>query len=402
MSRRSAFLLLILAVPALGADWRQFRGTDTNGVAVGPGPEKVSPDKGATWTADLPGRGLSSPVIVGSRVFVTACTGVGPKHDRLHVLAFDAARGHKLWERTFWATFSANSHPKSNMAAPTPASDGKHLVAWFATNDVVGLDLDGNVLWIRSLTEENPGASDGRGLASSPVIANGTAVLLGDNQNNPFALGIDVATGETRWHVSRPRSMVWTTPVLLPGKTPADELVLLQCESKLSAIEPATGKEVWKVEQSFHPMASSLVAGGRLYVPGEKGLLAYELQGQSAPKLLWEKPKLNPDVASPLALGDRLYCLRGSILVTGDAKTGEVLGQLRLKGAFSSSPVSSGGLVYCFNEDGVGTVVRPGEKDGTILSTGDFKETILCTPALANGALYVRSDKHLWKIAAGS
>src|SRR5262249_10342798 len=141
------------------------------------------------WKADLPGRGVSSPVVVGSRVFVTASSGT--RQDRLHVLAFDASSGKSLWRRTLWATGPTSSHPKTAMAAPTPASDGRHLVALFATNDLACLDLDGNILWLRSLHEEHPGATDGRGLASSPLIAGTTVVVQVECQNLSFAAGID-------------------------------------------------------------------------------------------------------------------------------------------------------------------------------------------------------------------
>jgi hypothetical protein len=87
------------------------------------------------------------------------------------------------------------------------------------------------------------------------------------------------------------------------------------------------------------------------------------------------------------------------MLVSADSRTGELAGQLRLKGPFSSSPVSAGGLIYCFSEEGKGFVVKPTSKDPLLVGTADLKETILCTPAIAGNALYVRSDKHLWKVA---
>jgi outer membrane protein assembly factor BamB len=381
-----------------GADWAQFRGSNSTGVTGDTVPAEFGLEKNVAWKADLPGRGLSSPIVVGGRVFVT--TAGGPKKDRLSVLAFDVRTGARLWQRTFWATGPTHSHPKTSMAAPTPVSDGKHVVALFATNDLVGLDLDGNVLWLRSLYEENPGATDGRGLASSPVLAGATVVIQIEGQNTSFATGIDVATGASSWRLDRPREMNWSSPIRLPGKTPAEDLVLLQGSTRLSACDPVTGREVWALERKSHPIASSVLAGDILYIPGEKGLAAFELQPRPAPpKLLWEKARLNPAMASPLVLAGRVYVLRGSVLVGADAKTGQVIDELRLKGNFSSSPVAAGGLLYCFSEDGLGQVVQPGEKEGKVMQSNPMGETILCTPAIADGALYIRSDRHLWKIA---
>jgi hypothetical protein len=98
-------------------------------------------------------------------------------------------------------------------------------------------------------------------------------------------------------------------------------------------------------------------------------------------------------------LGDRVYVLRGPILVTADARNGAVVGRLRLKGAFGSTPVAAGGLLYCFNEDGLCQVVRPDAKGGKLVHSAGLEETVLCTPAVADGAMYVRSDRHLWKIS---
>jgi outer membrane protein assembly factor BamB len=398
MNRRLALLSPVLLVGlAGGADWRQFRGTTATGTATGEAvPEQFDTRENVAWKAELPARGNSSPVIAGGRVFVTASS--GPRQDRLHVLAFDAKTGRRLWQRSFWGTGPTDSHPKTCMATPTPASDGQRLVALFGTNDLVCLDPDGNLLWARALYQENEGATDGRGLASSPVIAGPTVVVHVETQNVSFAAGIDLRTGADRWRVDRPREITWSSPILLPAKQ-GEELVLLQGSTRLTACEAATGREVWKVERASHPIASSVLAGNVLVVPGEDNLAAFQLQPGGRPRLLWESVKLNPSTASPVVVGDRVYCLKGGILASGDLKTGKVVHQLRLAGPFSSSPVAAGGLLYCFNEAGVAFVVQPGAAEDTLRKRCDLKETILATPALAGGALYVRSDKHLWKIA---
>jgi hypothetical protein len=168
-----------------------------------------------------------------------------------------------------------------------------------------------------------------------------------------------------------------------------------------------TGREVWKVERQSDAIASSVLAGNVLYVPGSadepgsKGLAALELQPDGPPKQLWQNAKLVAEVASPVVLGGRIYCVQNGILSSADVKTGEVIGKLRLKGPFSATPVAAGGLLYCVNEEGLVQVVQPGEKEGKVIHSGSLKDTILATPAVADGALYVRSDKHLWKFGGG-
>jgi hypothetical protein len=381
---------------ALGADWRQFRGTDSSGHAAGGAPAEFGAGKNVAWKAALPGRGLSSPVVAGGRVFVTASG--GPKQDRLQVLALDAKSGKRLWLRSFWATGPTDSHPKTSMAAPTPVSDGRRVVALFATGDVAALDPDGNVLWLRSLYEENPGATDGRGLASSPLFVAGTVVVHVENQNTSFAAGIDPATGRSRWRVERPREPNWTSPIAIPGAG-GRPLALLQGTSRLSALDPATGKEVWALRRPSDPIASSVLSGNVLYVPGEKGLAALELRGDVAPRLLWERARLNPVMASPVVLSGRIYCLRQDTLVAGDLKTGAVGGRLRLTGPFGASLVTAGGLLYCVNEGGQAQVVRPDDKGGQVVARGELGEPVLATPAIVDGAIFLRGEKHLWKVA---
>src|SRR5262249_52826215 len=145
----------------------------------------------------------------------------------------------------------------------------------------------------------------------------------------------------------------------------------------------------------------ALCRGDVVYVPGaESGLAAYRKVPGQPPELAWESEKLNPDTASPAALGERLYVLRGTVLVMGDITTGAAVGRLRLRGgACGASPIWVGGLIYCAAEDGLVQVIKPGEKEPTVVGSGSVKETILATPAVVDGALYLRSDQHLWKFA---
>lgn len=397
------WLICAIAILGVSADWRQFRGTGGTGSAEGPPPPiELTPERNLQWKAPLVGRGLSSPLVIGDRVIVTASS--GPKHDRLHVLAFAKADGKKLWDRTVFATGPTASHPKTCMAAPTPASDGKRVVALFGTNDLICLDLDGNVLWLRSLYEENPGATDGRGLAASPVIANDTVIVASETQNVSFVAGINVFTGANRWRIDRPRDISWTTPILVPRLTSdVPEYVVLQSSPILSAIDPMTGKEIWKIERKNHPISSALYHDDVLFVPGmEGGLGAFRRRPSGAPMLLWESERLNPDTASPVAIGNRIFSLKSSILATGETANGKVIGQLRLRGPFSASPVTAGGLIYCVSEDGRIQVVKPGEGEPKVVGGGALNEPILATPAVADGAIYLRSDRHLWKFGASA
>lgn len=397
-SRIFAVFASSCAICFTGADWRQFRGNDASSVATDAQLPVEWTAENVSWKASLPGRGLSGPIVVGNRVVVTACTGF--KQDRLHVLCFDTATGKSLWERQFWATGRTMCHPKMSVASSTPASDGKRVYAMFSTNDVICLDLDGNLQWLRGLTHDYPNASNSLGMASSPLIVGDTLVVQVENDSESFAIGLDSSTGENRWKIDRPILANWTSPSLLSGKTRSDDVVLLQSGKGLAAVEPATGREVWRYGEGCGTIPSLVVSDGVVYVPS-KGITALKHDGtESTAKVLWQSGKLGPGTASPVLLEGSLFTVNpAGVLTCGDPATGEPRWQLRLQGPFTSTPVAANGHLYFVNEAGLAQVVKPGKESGEVVSTHDFAEVILCSPAAANGALYVRSDGHLWKIA---
>lgn len=387
-----------LASSAWSGDWLQFRGPGGSGAAATAAcPTNWSTTDNLAWQAALPGRGLSSPIVVAGRVFVTACSGV--RQDRLHVLCFDQQTGKRMWERRFWAGGRTQTHPKTNTAAPTPVSDGSAIYALFSTNDLFALDLDGNLLWLRELTQDYPNASNSLGMASSPVLAAGSVVIMLETDSQAVAVGIDAVSGATRWELERPTVANWTTPTLLRGAN-GQAIVALQSSKGMSAHDPLTGTQLWMVDRGCASTPSSVSAGDVAYVPCG-GLVALRSNGlSSTPDVLWESSRLQPSTPSPLLAGNRLYVINRSILKCADSATGEVLWQLRLEGDFTSSPVAAGKHIYIFSEAGQGQVIEDQGTSGAIIGGGDLKETLLCTPAVADDALFVRSDQHLFKIAA--
>jgi outer membrane protein assembly factor BamB len=384
-----------------GADWRQFRGPLQSGSATAAKlPTKWGENENIAWKVDLPGRGLSGPIVVGDRVFLTASRGF--RDDRLFVLCFDAKTGSKIWERQLRATGRTTCFPTMSMATPTPASDGKHVVAFYSCNDLTCFDLDGNLLWLRGLTHDYPNASNSVGMASSPVIVGDTVVVQVENAAESFAAGLDLETGVNKWKLDRPASPSWASPLVLPRKDGKGELVLLQSADRLSAHNPSDGKTEWEFKADCSTIPSGTFAEGAVMIPVSKsGLVAIRAEVASkAPEILWKEPKLMPSMSSPVSMEGRIYSINGvGVLTAGSLTDGKVQWQLRLGGKYSSSPVAAGGYIYVFNQDGTCVVVRPSEDKGVIVSKNELKETIECTPAVAGNALYVRSDKHLWKIA---
>lgn len=372
------------------ADWRQFRGNDGTGIAE-TGPTKF--DEPA-WKVELPGRGLSGPVVVGDKVILTASSGY--RQDRLHVLCFDAKTGKKLWERKFWATGRTQCHRKMCVATPHPASDGQRIFAFYSSNDLVCLDLDGNLQWVRGLTHDYPNASNSLGMASSPVVVGETLVVQVESDADSYAFGINTKTGVSRWKKTRPQRANWTSPAVFRGKR---ELALLQSSKGISAVDPKTGKEIWNYTEGASTIPSSAITSDMIYVPSHGITALRPVGGDSTPEIVWRERRLSPSTASPLVYRGKVYTTnRAGVLTCADAKTGKTVWRLRLTGPFSGTPIAANGHLYFVNEKGNIIVVNTAGGDrGEIVTQKDLKEAILCTPALSDGAFYVRSDGHLWK-----
>ena len=394
---------LICALTLLtGADWRQFRGTDTSSVAGNETlPTSWSEKENIAWKAKLPGRGLSGPIVVGDRVYITASS--GHHQDRLHVLGFDAATGAQLWERQFWATGRTMCHEKMAVATPQPASDGQRIFAFYSSNDLACLDLEGNLLWFRGLTHDYPNASNSLGMSSSPVVVGDTVIAQVESDSESFAIGLDVATGLQRWKIDRPKMSNWTSPVVMAGKTAADDVVVLQSGTGLTAYHPQNGQMAWTFAEGASTIPSTGVSGEYLLVPSN-GLTAWKVDSTSkTPQKLWNESKLGPGTPSPVVVDGKVYILtRAGVLTCAAVADGKTLWQLRVnaKGGLTSTPVVAGGNIYVFNEEGSCTVVKLGGDKGEIVGNGELGEQILCTPAVANGALFIRSHGHLFKIAS--
>jgi outer membrane protein assembly factor BamB len=389
-----------------GADWRQFRGPDARGVAASESlpltwsEEENGDRENIAWKIELPGRGPSSPIVVAGRVVVTCSSGV--HQDRLHVLCVDAATGARLWHRQFWATGRTLCHPTSANAAPTPSSDGQRIFAFYSSNDLICLDLQGNLNWYRGLAFDYTHAGNDAGMASSPLVIGTTVVVQVENQGDSFAAGIDVETGRNRWRLARKRDASWASPAPLLEPALERSLALLQSPSGLTAVDPVTGVVAWQFDATCEGIPSPVAADGVVYVPadGITALRPPREPGQSKPKVLWQQNRLKPGPASPIIYQGDIYIVNSSGVVScGDAATGQLKWRLRLKGRSWATPVAVGKRLYVINSDGLAQVVELGRK-GRVVGTSDFGEIIQASPAVVNDAMFVRSDRHLWKIAA--
>lgn len=400
MKAIALFSLLMPLSNATAGDWLQFRGPNGSATANDAQLPGALSDTHLAWKFPLPGRGISSPLVIGNKLFLTASS--GPEQDRLHVLCLRASDGSKIWERQFWATGRTMTHPKICVATSTPCSDGKRLFAAFSSNDVLCLDLDGNLLWMRGLTRDYPNASNSLGMASSPILAGETLVFPVENDSESFAIGLNTADGSNRWKITRPKASNWSTPVIV-FQTKDAASVALMSGNGVSVVDAATGKERWTFNGGGSTISSSAIDGSILFVPS-KGTTAVKAPVNGGePEVLWQNNQLLNATASPVVHNGRIYTLNSAgILKCSAASDGSKVWQLRTTGPYSATPVASGNFLYLINEKGLLQSVDAAAPEGAVVSSIDLQDTFIGTPSLGQKALYLRSDKYLYRVGEKS
>ena len=392
---------MLFSANVLAEDWPQFRGPYAGGASSKAKlPDAFDGEAGTNiaWKVPIPGRSVGGAIVVGDQVITTTSDGLEQR--RIRLLSYDAATGKQRWEQQLVARGRPYCHPTSANAAPTPASDGKHVVAFFSSNDIACTDLQGNLLWYRSLASDFPKAGNDVGMSASPTIVDGVVIVQIECQGDSFALGVNVTDGTTVWKQERPRKANWASPtsVVLPSGKSA---VVMQSSQDLVAVNPSDGKELWKIEMGCSTTPSTTVANGRLIVPSG-GLTALDLSSAGAPSKLWFENKLNSTACSPLVDNDKIYVVNRTVLVCGDLFTGKVLWQLRIPDANQiwSSPVIAGNRLYLFSMDGTCAVISLDGQEGKVEKTNKLGDEVLGSPAVSGDAMYVRGAQNLWKISA--
>ncbi len=378
-----------LMTATVEADWPQFRGPSGQSVSQDAKPPiKWGSQENVAWKSPLIGRGPSSPIVVADRVVVTASGGA--KQDQLYVLCFDLQSGKELWRRQFWATGRTLCHTTSANAAPTPASDGKRIFAFYSSNDLICLDLDGNLQWFRGLAYDYPTAGIDVGMSSSPVVMDGRVVVQVQNQGHSFAAAIDAVTGKTLWEVDRPPTDSWCSPLVT--KTDKRAIALFQGPAGVDACDLKTGKHLWQFEADCSAVPS-LWSDGKQMLVASQGLALVDFKEPQDSQ--WNSAPLGPASSSPVVYDDRIYTLnRAGVLNCGSLSDGKRLWQLRLGGAFWSTPVIADGKIYCFNDAGVAYVVDPVAKK--IIAQNEIGERIQGSAVPINQQMVLRTDKALW------
>lgn len=426
-------LILLLATLTATSNWSGWRGSDGTGVSSETGvPLEWSATKNIKWKTPLPGRGHSSPIVWGNRVFLTTdiegevvdgakavehkLGGQIFKHpdsigaDRKHtfkVLCFDRATGKLLWERTAYeGTVYDDRHRKGSYASPTPVTDGTYVFAYFGTEGLYCYDFAGKQVW-----KTAPGqiALVGMGPGTSPVLFENMVILQCDEEEGAksFIVAFDKKTGKEVWRTARKVQASWSTPLIVRSGSRA-ELVTSGNEMVI-AYDPKTGKELWSTKGHESNAIPTPVAGhGLVFVAAGfpvKKTLAIKLGASgdvTSSGIAWQYDKGTAYVPSPILYGDHLYLMTDRGIITClEAKTGKVVyegGRVPVPASFTASPVAVDGKLLLVSEDGDTFVIRAGAKH-EVLATNSLAEPVYASPAISDGMIFIRGEKHLYAIA---
>ena len=442
--RLAIFFAAAAGITLSAADWPHWRGPNGTGATTESGlPVKWSAKENVAWKAPIAGLGVSTPIVAGGRVIVTSQIGSSSRRSGTHprlvqggdpvaageralgesgtarttpsdgktyflVEAFARGDGKKLWEyRVEAAGTLPEVHEKHNMASSSPVSDGRLIYAWFATGQIVALDMNGARVWERHLGKEISPYDIVWGHSSSPTVFEDTLLLLCDHTTSSYLLALDARTGKQKWKADRGKGKSsYSTPLVVPG--PNGPEVIVNSSERVDAYNPRNGELLWYTGGTNRfPVPSPLFHDGIIYMsrgyrsspymairPGGKGDI-------SKSHVIWENTTGGPYISSLVYDSGLIYMATdvGAVTVV-DAKDGSRVWQQRIEGVFSASPVAADGKIYFVSEDGETIVVRSG-RTPEVLSRNDLGERQIASPAVSNGQIFIRTDDHLFAIGKG-
>ena len=397
--------LVLAAMVGLGADdWPEFRGPTGQGHADDPDVALTwSETEHVTWKAPVPGRGWSSPVVADGRLWLTTATLSGAGSS-LRLLAYDVATGENTLDVEVFGSSEVNPlNPKNSLASPTPVldPDGERIYVHFGPTGTAALTPEGETVWRARF----PYISQ-HGNGGSPILHDGRLIVSIDGYDTAYLVAVDARTGQEQWRSMRPDpvSQAYSTP--LPIDVAGRTLVVNVSAFRTSAHDPATGDQVWEVvyPNGFSNVPRPVYGHGMVYVSTgfqTPTLLAIRADGEgdvTRTHVAWRLRRGAPLTPSPLVVGDELYVVTDfGIATCVDARTGEIHWQERLGGNHSASPLYAGGRVYFQNEEGVTTVLAPGPEYRE-LARNRLDGIVLASMAVSDGALFIRTDTHLYRI----
>ena len=406
-----------------GQDWPQFRGPHGDGTSAARNvPLTWSESNNIAWKVAVPGRGRSSPVVIGDRVWLTTALEQGvirtniksddmqtAEHVTLQAVCLDAKQGKELWRTTlFEVDKPAPVHWFNSWATPSPVIEKGQLYCDFGTFGTACLDArDGKILWQTCLPLDHQ-----VGPGSSPVLWRDLLVLVRDGRDAQYVTALDKQTGRTVWKTDRPPidtsnrdlKKCFTTPLLIASGKGTQ--LLSPGARWVVSYDPDTGKELWRQRhgEGFSIGSCPVFSHGlAIFSTGcmRPQFLAVNIDGTGeipATNVVWRITQQVPVMSSPVVSGEEMYWVSDDGMAScADPRTGEIYWQKRAGGRTFASPLYAEGRVYFFAQDGKTTVIRAGRQFEK-LAENQLQGPVVATPAIVDGTIYLRTDTHLYRI----
>ena len=413
---------------AAQSQWPQWRGPALNGVVPGDAPTTWSDSSRVSWKVGIPGRGFSSPVVSGDRLFLTTAvpTGkaapqaeaaggrgaggnAGVEEHRFVVMAIDRVSGKTLWEQTATTATPHEGYHRiyGSFASNNPATDGRRVYAFFGSQGLYAYDVNGQQIWKRDFNQRmKMRLQFGEGTAV--VLHEDKLITVFDHQEQGLLAVTDAATGKEVWSIPRNEGSSWSTPLVVTHQ--GRKQVVVTATPKAMAFDLETGKLVWEVSGlGLNPIPMPIQSGDVVYVMSgyrDPKLLAIrlgrtgDLTGTDA--VLWEATRGLSYTPSPVLHDGILYLLTDNGQLSAlDAKTGVPhYQQQRLPKPynFKASPVAVNGRLYLASEEEDVIVVKMGPSYEVLATNTLADQSFIATPVVVNGDMYLRSRTHLFRI----
>ncbi len=398
--RRRTLLGQLLTAPLLAEDWPQFRGPGGQGHSSEKSlPTIWSETKNVRWKVPIPGSGWSSPAIVDGRLYLTTAT---EKNASLRLLGIDTGSGKITLDTEVFRVKDVGPgiHAKNSFASPTVIVQGDRLFVHFGFYGTACLNTKGEILWKQVLKYEPQ-----HGPGGSPALFEDLLIISCDGFDAQFVVALDAATGKIRWKTPRGKgNQAYTTPLVI--SVDGQPQVISPGAHHAYAYDARTGKELWYIEygDGFSNVPRPVYAHGLVYICSgffQPVLFAVRPGGRgnvTKSEVAWSFPRTVPLTPSPIVVGDELYMVSDNGVATClDAKSGKLAWQHRIGGNHSASPIFAGGKIYFLSEEGECTVVAPGTTYQEI-GKSEVGERTLASLAVSGGAIYLRGDRHLFRI----
>lgn len=404
MKKLLILLVLLSSVYCHAENWPGWRGPRGDGTCLETSvPTQWSNTENIRWKTAITGKGHSSPIVWKDRIFLT--TAVKDTNQRL-LLCLDRTTGKILWQRQVLIAPPERTHSLNSLASSTPVTDGEKVYVSFLDRDrmfVAACDFDGNIVW-----QQRPGVfSSVHGYCSSPILWKNMVIVNGDHDGPAYIVALDRAEGNTIWKTPRPnRTRSYCVPII---RTIENRNQMILSGSKcVASYDPETGKQHWIIDGPTEQYVASIVYNGDLLFMtcGFPDLYIQAIRPDGKGNVtdthvVWQKDQDCSYVPSPIVIGPYFIVVDDKgVLSCFEAKTGKRFWQERLSRRHSASLLSANGLVYILSDKGTMTIIKPGEKF-EVVARNELGEKTNASPAVSNGNLFLRGDKHLYCIATG-